>query len=164
MAEDVKKDKISGCVLGSFRNSFAQTALTLRRGRGEAMAMQRFSPLFLALGVAILGLQGYPTQARSLFDGPWAVTLTTESGFCDAAYRYAVVVTEGNVISDIRESIGTITLSGKIDADGRVSVNVRQGEQRADGTGKLSETAGSGTWTGKSSSAACAGRWEAKRN
>jgi hypothetical protein len=88
----------------------------------------------------------------------------TETGACDAAYRYAVVVAGGKVIPDVRESSGTVAISGKIGADGRVSVNLSRGEQRADGTGMLSKTAGSGRWIGKSSSAACSGRWEAKRN
>jgi hypothetical protein len=103
-------------------------------------------------------------MAATPFDGAWAVTVMTETGECDAAYRYAVVVTGGKVISDKRESTGTVKISGKIGADGQVSVNVSRGEQRADGTGRLSETTGSGTWTGKSSSAACSGRWEARRN
>ena len=127
--------------------------------------MQRFGQsqcFFLALGAAILGAG--PTEAKTPFDGPWAVTIMTESGSCDPAYRYAVVVADGKVISDVNESSGTIDISGKVDAGGRVSVNVRRGEQRADGTGRLSDSGGTGTWTGKFSTAACTGRWEAKRN
>jgi hypothetical protein len=88
----------------------------------------------------------------------------TEKGSCDPAYRYAVVVAGGKVVSDVRESSGTVAISGKIDPEGRVSVNVSRGQQRADGIGQLSETSGAGTWTGKSSATACAGRWEARRN
>ena len=123
-----------------------------------------FPCLFLALGGVSLG-QGAPSPpAKPPFDGAWVVMIMTVKGTCDPMYRYAVLVADGKVLSDARESTGAINVSGKIEPDGQVIVKVRRGEQRADGTGKLSETAGVGTWTGKSSSAACSGRWEAKRN
>jgi hypothetical protein len=122
-----------------------------------------FPCLFLALGGVSLG-QGAVPSAKPPFDGAWVVMIVTEKGTCDPMYRYAVLVADGKVVSDARESTGTINISGKIEPDGHVTVKVRRGEQRADGTGKLSETAGVGKWTGKSSSANCSGRWEATRN
>jgi hypothetical protein len=124
----------------------------------------RFSRLFSILGLAIGGAGIVPAEAKTPFDGPWAVTIMTESGSCDPAYRYAVVVADGTVTYDARESSGLIAISGKVDGRGQVKVNLRRGEQHADANGKLSEDGGTGTWTGKSSSAACSGRWEAKRN
>jgi hypothetical protein len=129
--------------------------------------MARIRPIhgnLLAFGAVVLAAGHSATQARTPYDGPWAVTIMTEKGTCDPAYRYAVVVADGKVVSDARESTGTVNISGKIDAGGNVSVNVWRGEQHAAGTGKLSDTSGAGTWTGKTSSASCAGRWEARRN
>ena len=103
-------------------------------------------------------------RAKAPFEGAWAVTIMTEKGSCDPAYRYAVLVSDGKVLSDSRDSTGTINVSGKIDADGNVSVAVRRGQQHAEGTGKLSEAGGTGTWSGKSQTSACTGRWEARRN
>jgi hypothetical protein len=126
--------------------------------------------LFLAFGAIALGAGETAAQtkiaakAKAPFDGAWAVTIMTEKGTCDAAYRYAVLVSDGKVVSDARESTGTINVSGKIDPEGNVSVAVRRGQQHAEGTGKMSEAGGTGTWSGKSQTSACTGRWEARRN
>ena len=124
------------------------------------------SLLLLVSGVALgLSLTGSsPAVAKTPFDGAWAVVIMTESGSCDPAYRYAVVVADGNVRSDARESGGLIAISGKVDEQGHVKVNLSRGEQKANASGKLSPSGGIGTWSGKTSSAACSGRWEAKRN
>ena len=123
----------------------------------------RFFVVFsLVSGLLLAGVLS--AGAKSPYDGPWAVTIMTESGSCDPAYRYAVMVSDGNVISDERESSGVVTISGKVEGDGRVKVNLSRGEQQANASGKLSPSGGVGTWAGKSSSAACSGRWEAKRN
>ena len=126
--------------------------------------------LFLAFGAIALGASDsaaqtkFAAKAKAPFDGAWAVTIMTEKGSCDPAYRYAVLVSDGKVVSDARDSTGTINVSGKIDPEGNVSVAVRRGQQHAEGTGKLSEAGGTGTWSGKSQSSACTGRWEARRN
>jgi hypothetical protein len=124
-----------------------------------------FSAFSLGLG-PVLALGGSATSgwAKTPFDGPWAVTIMTESGTCDPAYRYAVIVADGNVASDARESSGLIAISNKVDEQGHVKVNLSRGEQKANASGKLSPGGGIGTWTGKSSSAVCSGPWEAKRN
>jgi hypothetical protein len=119
-------------------------------------------PSALLLAVFLAGAA--PAAAKTPFDGPWAVTIMTESGGCDPAYRYAVVVADGNVLADARESSGLIGISGRVDGQGQVRVTLSRGEQQASASGRLSPTAGSGTWTGRSASAACSGRWEAKRN
>jgi hypothetical protein len=120
--------------------------------------------VFLILGFALGGADLVPVEAKTPFDGPWAVTIMTKSGSCDPAYRYALVVADGTVTYDARESSGLIAISGKVDGQGQVKVNLSRGEQQANANGKLSQNGGAGTWTGKSSSVACSGRWEAKRN
>jgi hypothetical protein len=116
------------------------------------------------LALALLVPAGSPSAAKGPFDGPWAVTIMTESGTCDPAYRYAVVVADGQVTSDARESAGVVAISGKVDGGGNVKVSVSRGEQQANASGKLSPDGGVGTWAGKSSSSPCSGRWEARRN
>jgi hypothetical protein len=120
--------------------------------------------LFFTLSIAFAGACLSPVQAKTPYDGPWAVTIMTHSGTCDAAYRYAVSVSDGNIIADARESSGVVAISGKIDGSGQVKVSLGRGEQHASATGKLSANGGTGTWSGKSSSSACSGSWEAKRN
>ena len=121
-----------------------------------------FSLFWLAF--ALIGGGYGPAQAKGPFDGAWAVTILTESGSCDPAYRYAVVVADGAITPDARESSGVVAISGKVDGRGQVRVNLSRGEQSANGSGMLTTIGGTGTWSGKSSSAVCAGRWEARRN
>lgn len=127
----------------------------------------RINPgLLLVSGVVLAAASapGAPLAAKGPFDGPWAVTIMTERGECDPAYRYAVVVADGNVVSDARESSGIVAISGKVDEGGNVKVSVTRGEQHANASGKLSPSGGVGTWAGKSSTTTCSGRWEARRN
>src|SRR6476646_5296332 len=97
-----------------------------------------FPAFTLALGL-VLAQGGAATSgyAKTPFDGPWAVTIMTESGSCDPAYRYAVIVADGNVAYDARESSGLIAISGKVDGQGNVKVNLSRGEQHANANGKL---------------------------
>jgi hypothetical protein len=101
------------------------------------------------------------TSARSAsFDGNWSVLVVTESGTCDAAYRYGVTVANGAV--HYRGESG-INVQGSVDDRGHVRVAIGRGDQRAVGTGQLSAAGGSGTWSGSSSSNRCRGHWEAER-
>jgi len=118
--------------------------------------------LFSVVGLVLAGTGLAP--AKTPYDGAWAVTIMTEKGSCDPAFRYAVLVSDGSITYDARENSGLVAISGKVDRQGQVRVNLSRGEQQANGNGKLSENGGAGTWIGKSSAASCAGRWEAKRN
>jgi hypothetical protein len=124
----------------------------------------RFSGLLLAFALVATGAGLGPVQARGPFDGAWAVTILTERGSCDPAYRYAVVVADGTITPDARESSGVVAISGKVDGRGQVRVNLSRGDQSANGSGTLTTAGGAGTWSGKSSSVACTGRWEARRH
>jgi hypothetical protein len=103
----------------------------------------------LAAGNAVL--------ARTGFDGIWSVTIITDSGACDRAYRAPVRIANGQVASEGDQSF---TVFGHVRPSGRVAVAVSRGGQRADGVGRLSGRRGQGVW---SSPAGCAGRWEADR-
>ena len=112
----------------------------------------------LALGAALLSSSAVARTAS--YDGNWTVLIITDSGSCDRAYRYGVNVENGAV--HYRGESG-IAVSGRVENDGRVTVSIGRGEQRAQGTGRLSDGSGSGTWSGTSSSSRCSGRWEAER-
>jgi hypothetical protein len=118
-------------------------------------------PLMLVLAMAAgASLSASPTPAAPNFDGEWSVIIITEAGACDRAYRYPVTVANGKLKY---EGEAAITLSGTVDARGKLNATIRRGEQQANGSGRLSSSSGAGTWTGKSSTTACAGRWEAER-
>lgn len=126
------------------------------------MMMSRRFGLVLGLALGALAAAGWasPGSAAGRFDGLWSVLVITESGTCDRGYRYSVRVEDGKVIYDGEAGID---LSGTIRADGRLSVSIRRGEQSAKGTGRLSETTGSGEWQGASKTSRCSGRWQAER-
>jgi hypothetical protein len=118
-------------------------------------------PLMFALAtLAGLALTTGQTPAASNYDGQWSVLIITENGECDRAYRYPVTVTNG-VLS--YEGEAGVTLSGKVDASGKINATIQRGEQSANGSGRLSAAKGSGTWKGKSSTSACTGTWQAER-
>ena len=123
------------------------------------------SRLHLALlgagGLAAICLSGIPAAtAAGKFDGNWSVVVITESGACDRAYRYPVKVVQGTLKYD---SESGIAITGKVDDNGRIKASIRRGEQQANGTGRLTQNAGAGTWVGKGSASECSGRWEAER-
>ncbi len=115
-------------------------------------------PVFAVLA----GLAGAAGQApaASNFDGEWSVVIITEAGTCDRAYRYPVKVVNGQVKYS---GEAAVTLTGRVDASGRLNATVQRGDQSANGSGRLSSSSGAGTWKGKSSTTSCAGRWEAEK-
>ena len=122
--------------------------------------MTRFPERTLITGllatVVVLGA-GSAALARTGFDGIWSVTIITDSGACDRAYRAPVRIVNGQVASEGDQSFSVF---GHVQPSGRVVVGVSRGGQRADGSGRLSGRRGQGVWN---SPAGCAGRWEADR-
>jgi len=102
-----------------------------------------------------------PRAAQSMnFDGRWSVVVITDAGTCDRAYRYGVRISGGRIYY---EGDTGVQVSGQVDPRGNVSVSLRYGESRAQGSGHLSESGGEGRWQGASATAGCSGRWEAER-
>lgn len=99
-------------------------------------------------------------SARMRFDGPWSVLIITDSGQCERSYRYGIQISNGRVSQD--GSSGA-AIFGRVSPHGQVNVQVRQGDQRAVGTGRLSQASGGGRWSGASPYQQCAGRWVAER-
>jgi hypothetical protein len=95
-------------------------------------------------------------QAKTNFDGNWSVVIITEKGTCDRSYRYPVRITDGTVGYAGEASF---KISGRVNANGAVTVTVSRGDQRASGSGKLSGTSGGGSWFGGD----CSGTWQAER-
>ena len=92
----------------------------------------------------------------SNFDGAWSVAIVTRSGACEPQYRFGVRIIGGNVVYE-----GETT--GRVAPNGSVQVAIAQGDQRANGQGRLSRDHGSGVWRGAGSAGACAGTWVAER-
>ena len=94
------------------------------------------------------------------FDGSWSVLIVTDYGSCDRAYRYGVQISNGRVFY---EGGAGVDIFGRVGPRGQVSVQVRQGDQQATGTGRLSQASGGGRWSGSSPNQQCAGHWVAER-
>ena len=97
---------------------------------------------------------------QTSFDGPWSVLIVTDQGTCDRAYRYGVQISNGRVVY---EGGSGIDIFGRVTPRGQINVEVRQGDQRAVGTGRLSQASGGGRWSGSSPERQCAGHWTAER-
>jgi hypothetical protein len=111
--------------------------------------------------VAPVPVQPAPAKpVATAFDGDWSVVIMTQSGSCDRAYRYGVRIANGDVVYD---GGGPVDLQGHVYSSGSVRVFVSGGGQQADGQGRLTRTAGTGTWHGQGSLGSCSGVWQAER-
>jgi len=112
----------------------------------------------LALATSVLAPA--PALARSAFDGQWSVLIVTNSGPCDRAYRYGLSIQNGAVIY---QGSAAVNVAGRVANNGSVRVRVWSGGQGASGSGRLSRSAGRGTWRGTGSMGTCKGVWSAER-
>lgn len=117
----------------------------------------RLSKHAMPFAVAVFALAASPGHAGS-FDGPWSVTIVTQSGNCDAAYAFPMQVVGGRVIAS-----GGTAMQGRVSGGGAVNVSLTQGASNGRASGRLSSTSGSGRWSGTLAGSRCAGRWEATR-
>jgi hypothetical protein len=120
-----------------------------------------FRSIILAGALASAGIAASAgaAVARMSYDGSWSVLIITQSGPCERAYRYGVQISNGRVLG----GDGSANLQGRVAQNGAVRVSVSAGDQRADGSGRLSRDRGSGLWRGQGSTGTCTGRWEAQR-
>ena len=122
-------------------------------------AIRAAVPALTALGILAATVPASaPASARSNFDGQWSVLIVTQKGTCDRAYRYPVKIERGAVGY---AGSASFTVSGKVDPKGAVTVTVARGSQSATGTGRMSDSDGSGTWIAGSGD--CSGTWTAER-
>ena len=116
-----------------------------------ATCLRRLSPaLFLLLVSA-------PAHAAS-FDGPWTVTIVTQSGRCDTAYSFPLNVYRGRVTSP-----SGVSINGRVGGGGGVSVSIASGGSHGSASGRLYASSGAGRWSGVLGGERCSGRWEAYR-
>jgi hypothetical protein len=111
-----------------------------------------------ALALSLAGVAGAATPATSKpsYDGLWSVVIVTQKGGCDRAYRYPIRISHGTMIN---EGSSPATITGTVGNNGKVSVTVTSGSRSASGSGRLSGSAGRGSWQGGE----CSGVWEAER-
>ena len=110
----------------------------------------------LSLAAAFATLR--PAEAVPNYDGIWSVVIVTNQGICDPSYRYPIRITKGNVLN---AGNAPVTITGKVEKNGAVVVNVSAGDKTATGTGRLSGKGGGGSWSG--GNGICSGIWQAER-
>ena len=98
-------------------------------------------------------------QARSAYDGPWALASVTQQGACDPTYNFTVNVSDGVVTHP-----NLVKFKGYVAKSGSVHASVTVQDKFASGTGRFSGTSGRGKWSGRAGSARCSGYWTAQRN
>jgi len=117
------------------------------------------------LGIAMLAVAAAATSAmpsasaRTIYDGNWSVTIITDRGTCDRAYRYPIDIQNGVV----HYGGDVVNMQGRVASNGAVRVVVSRGSQSASGTGRMGRNFGRGVWRGAGSTETCSGRWEAER-
>jgi len=111
----------------------------------------------LATAAALPALR--PADAAANHDGVWSVVIITNQGICDPSYRYPIRISKGSVLN--AGGNAAVTITGKVEKNGAVVVNVAAGDKTATGTGKLAATSGGGSWSG--GNGACSGVWQAER-
>src|SRR5262245_16190489 len=120
--------------------------------------MRRYGFALLVAATAAAGSAGMASAATP-YDGRWSVVIQTRQGNCDQAYRYGLVIRNGNVGYD---GGGGFDVRGRVGPGGSVRVRVASGRSYADGSGRLTRTNGSGTWRGVGNGV-CSGIWVAEK-
>jgi hypothetical protein len=103
-------------------------------------------------GITVAQARTSPTG----YDGTWSVLIVTDKGSCDRAYRYPVRIRNGSVGYAGQASF---TVTGRVAANGAVTVRVSRGNQSASGSGRLRGNSGGGSWRGGD----CSGHWTAEK-
>ena len=110
-----------------------------------------------ALAVLVMAPQAQAQANR--FDGNWSVEVVTEQGACDRAYRYAVVVQNGQARYGGPENFN---VNGRVQQNGSFSASISREQDLANVSGRLAGTTGRGTWT-TSGGRVCSGYWNAEK-
>jgi hypothetical protein len=97
--------------------------------------------------------------AGTAYDGSWSLSIVTERGNCDRNYYFQVQVANGVVSHP-----NLVKFNGRVSSSGWARVSVSVMDKSASGSGKLSQTAGRGRWTGRSGNDRCSGYWTAQRS
>jgi hypothetical protein len=93
------------------------------------------------------------------FDGLWSVSIMTQYGDCNRAYRYPLRIVDGYVTKADDDS--AYAVAGAVARSGAIGVTVSGGGQSAIGVGRLTLGGGRGLW--HTSNGECGGNWTAQR-
>lgn len=117
----------------------------------------RTTALVAALALAPLAATLTPAHAEPKHDGRWNVQLVTEQGWC-GTHQWQIGVQGGRVTQ-----IGApgATANGRIDPNGRVSLQIAKGSDILQTSGVIGEKGGGGAWSLPNRS--CTGRWVASK-
>jgi hypothetical protein len=108
--------------------------------------------------LSVFWMIGSPAAAAGEpFDGSWRVSINTRSGTCQSG-TLPIEVRDGKIVS----GNPAVNISGQVGQSGALRVVVGDGIRKANGSGKLANTSGSGTWSG--GGGLCSGTWVAERN
>ena len=137
----------------------ADDALVMNRGTMLCPAIRLI--IFPTAFVASATAANPSAKAEGKFDGRWSAALATKSGPCDAAYRGAVQVINGNV--EVQGAPNNV-LSGRVSPNGSVTVRGALGANlNGIAWGRLSGNSGSGSWRVHLQNGECLGVWTAQR-
>jgi hypothetical protein len=111
-----------------------------------------------SLVLAFAGAVGASVATASApnYDGLWSVVIITEKGTCDRAYRYPIRIANGTLLN---AGDNIVNITGRVGANGALTVRVSAGSKSANGQGRLSGAIGAGSWNGGD----CSGTWEAEK-
>src|SRR5690349_8914915 len=98
-------------------------------------------------------------RAAGAYDGTWNVVFATTRGNCSSGYSVPFTVSGSRV-----SSAGGGRVSGSVNRNGAVAVNVSVGASKASGGGRLSGAYGAGAWRGIITGDRCSGTWQAVRS
>ena len=121
----------------------------------------RWLPILAAFATTVVPLSADAAtrrRAAGAYDGTWNVVFATTRGNCSSGYSVPFTVM-GNRVS----SAGGGRVSGSINRNGAVAVNVSVGASRASGGGRLAGAYGAGAWRGIITGDRCSGTWQATR-
>ena len=119
-------------------------------------AMKSVQASALAL-LSAFWMIGTPAAAAAPFDGSWTVKIASNSEACKSG-TLPIEVREGKIVS----GNPVVNVSGQVAQSGGLRVVVGDGMRKANGSGRLSASGGSGTWSG--GGGICTGTWVAERN
>jgi hypothetical protein len=104
------------------------------------------SSLYLTVVAGLLAFAS-TAHARAAYDGSWDLVFVTQRGACDS-YNFTVNISDGIVTHP-----NLVKFRGYVARSGAVRASVSVPDKYASGSGRLSGTAGRGTWSGHSGNA-----------
>ena len=118
-----------------------------------------------AFAVAAIATLAAPAAADAgqtragVYDGTWNVTFVPLAGNCQATNTVPFMVVGQRV-----SSAGGGKVTGGVNRNGSVAVQITVGASVASGNGRLAGNAGSGRWSGIITGDRCSGSWQATRS